>query len=253
MKRTRTEDSSPGPAIVVPDRPAQRRRSHSSEPQPTASPDLAVPTLQNPAAAMTREQDLATLHALVERRLIETRQEYAKLATEGLEFWDQLQTQKACLEALTFVRAESRHEAAFHEHFRNTLADDLQQLRRTVEHYQSNDDLQETLDPETRELVARDHQRRLRGMQNELGNAEAHLQHARRRIEAQVEEAKKRIEEDEAKLRDMGVDVARAGAERKRWRCIERLAVMEVKDLEEIPADTSEDGLGLLEILGLQD
>jgi chromosome segregation ATPase len=194
---------------------------------------------------MTNEEDLATLDAVVKRRLTESTLEYATLKKKVDSFQHDLKTRKASLEAGTIIASESQNEVATCEKVHNDVFNNLEKLRRTIEHYEVNKDLLETLDSETRIMIAKDHGRRLGEMKKELETAATHLQEARRKVEAEWEEVKQRIKEDEAKLVSKEAGLELAHTEHDRWRCMEHFATMKADDLKKVMAGLEKEGLGL--------
>ncbi|RSL77709.1 hypothetical protein CEP51_008844 [Fusarium floridanum] len=241
-KRARSEEAYLGPAIAALDRPAKRRHLNTDE--SNTDHDLSAPTVEDPAAPMTKEKDLATLDAVVKRRRTESILEYTTLKEKVDTFQNDLNTRKASLEAGKIIASKSRNEVATCENVYHDAFNNLQKLRRTIEHYEINKDLMETLDSETRIMIAKDHGRRLGEMKKELDTAETHLHEARRKVEVEREEVKKRIKDDEAKLVDMEAGLELAHTERDRWICMEHLAAMKADDLKKFVAGLEEEGLG---------
>ncbi|KAJ3460653.1 hypothetical protein MRS44_011520 [Fusarium solani] len=242
-KRARSEEAYLGPAIVTLDRPAKRR--HLNIDKSNTDSNLSAPTVEDSAATMTKEEDLATLDAVVKRRLTESTLEYATLKKKVDSFQHDLKTRKASLEAGTIIASESQNEVATCEKVHNDVFNNLEKLRRTIEHYEVNKDLLETLDSETRIMIAKDHGRRLGEMKKELETAATHLQEARRKVEAEWEEVKQRIKEDKAKLVGMEAGLELAHTEHDRWRCMEHFAAMKADDLKKVMAGLEKEGLGL--------
>ncbi|KAI8716378.1 hypothetical protein NCS52_00931200 [Fusarium sp. LHS14.1] len=249
-KRARSEEPYPGPAITTPDRPAKRCRLNINE--SNTDPKPCTPTLEDPAETITKEKDLATLDSVVKRRRTESTLEYATLKEKADSFQQDLKTRKAFLGSGIITASESQNEVATRKKVHNDVFNNLEKLRRTIEYYEVNKDLLETLDSETRIMVAKDHGRRLGEMKKELETAATHLQEAQRKVEAEREEIRQRIKEDEAKLVDMeaGVDLART--EHDRWRCIEHFASMKADDLKKVMVGLEREGLVLPESHGKQ-
>ncbi|KAJ4309943.1 hypothetical protein N0V84_011235 [Fusarium piperis] len=241
-KRARSEETSPSQAIATPDRPAKRRCLDIDK--STTDPDLSAPTVEDHATTMTNENDMGTLHAMVKRRRTESSLEYKTLKNKVDELQEELQTRKASLEEGTTTATESQNEVATREKVRDDILSNLNKLRRTIEHYETNKELLETLDHETRILVAKDHGRRLGEMKKELAAAGTQLQEAQRKLEAERKEVKQRIKEDEARLVGMEADLDLAHTEHYRWRCMEHLAVMKADDLKKVVAGLEKEGLG---------
>ncbi|RSL70884.1 hypothetical protein CEP53_001764 [Fusarium sp. AF-6] len=244
-KRTRSEEPCPGLATVTPDRPTKRCRLNIYE--SNTDPGTSAPTLEDPAAAMIKGTDLATLHAAIKRRQAESSLEYTTLKKKVDMFQDELEILKSSLEAGTSLTMESRSELAKCEKALEKAVNDFEKVRRTIEDYATNKDLLGTLGVETRRLIEEDHRCTINDMVAKRNNAKIRLNGARRRVEAEREEAKKRIEEDETKLVKMKADLELAHTESDLWGCIENLTVMKAVDLKRVVAGLEKEGVTLLE------
>ncbi|UPK92637.1 hypothetical protein LCI18_003572 [Fusarium solani-melongenae] len=243
-KRARPEDTSSNPPFAVTGRPSQKRCLGRNESIDESEP--VVPPHKDTAATMTEEEELATLHAVVERRQTESGQEATNMMAKAHTLRDKLKDQKISLKAGTIPTFDSRARLESYHLARIESIDKLHMLQQTIEHYQANKSLHATIDHETRELIVTGHERRLNGMNQQLDKAEARVERAQRVVDAEVEEAKKRIEKNEAELRNMEEDMARAENEQKRWLCIKSLAAMEANDPRKVLAGFEKEGQGLL-------
>lgn len=202
---------------------------------------------------MTKEEELATLHAVVERRQTESGQEATNMMAKAHTLRDKLKGQKASLKAGIIATYDPRAKLEIYHLARIESRDKLHILQQTIERYQANQSLHATIDHETRELIVTGHERRLNGMKQQLDKAEARVERGQRVIDTEVEEAEKRIEKNEAELRNTEEDMARAENEQKRWLCIKSLAAMEADDLGKVMAGFEKERQGLLERLEKRD
>ncbi|WAO91747.1 Hypothetical protein NCS54_00922800 [Fusarium falciforme] len=242
-KRNRTEDVSPGPDTTALDRPAKRPCLSTSK--PTANNDSSTPLPKDTATTVTKEQDMATFRAVVNRRRAESSHKHTTLEHEFATFEEDVERRIDEAEQGS-IAVPSASTLTSCKMARSNLAGNLQRLHQTVQ-YRNNNDLLATIDFETRTMIAKDHERRLCEMQKQLDKAEAEVRQAKRKVKAEREEAERLVWKDVEKGHEMEAEMERACTERDRWRCIEHIAAMNDDDLHKAMRVLEKEGLGLTE------